>query len=59
MLQWLFIFIVIAIVAGALGFTGISEMAEGVAEIIFFFFIVLFLVAAFLMLLHSGPVVVL
>jgi len=57
MLEWIVIFLIISIVAGALGFSGISAMAESVAEMIFFFFIVLFFVAFCVYLLH--PVTVL
>lgn len=57
MLQWVVIFLIIAIVAGALGFSGISAMAEGAAEMIFFFFLVLFFVALCVFLLH--PILVL
>jgi uncharacterized membrane protein YtjA (UPF0391 family) len=52
MLQWLVIFLIISIVAGALGFSGVSAMAEGAAEMIFFFFLVLFFIALCVFLLH-------
>lgn len=44
MLTWVVIFLIIALIAGALGFTGLSSAAGGIAEIIFFFFLILFLV---------------
>ncbi len=44
MLTWVVIFLIIALVAGALGFTGLADAAGGIAEIIFFFFLILFLV---------------
>lgn len=53
MLTWVLIFLVISVVAGVLGFTGISEMAGGLAEIVFFFFLVLFLVGLTIMVTHQ------
>jgi len=52
MLEWVVIFLLISLVAGVLGFTGISAMAEGAAEIIFFFFLVLFLISLMVLLVH-------
>jgi uncharacterized membrane protein YtjA (UPF0391 family) len=45
MLYYALMFFVIALLAGILGFTGISIAAAGVAKIIFFIFLVLFLVS--------------
>ena len=45
MLYWAFVFLVIALVAGLLGFTGIYVAAAGIAKVLFFVFIVLFLVS--------------
>jgi uncharacterized membrane protein YtjA (UPF0391 family) len=42
MLYWTLVFLVIALVAGLLGFTGIYLAAAGIAKILFFIFIVLF-----------------
>ncbi len=53
MLTWIIIFLVVSLIAGALGFTPLSEAAAGIAEIIFFFFIILFLVSLVLMLTHQ------
>ena len=44
MLKWAFAFLVIALIAGALGFTGVAGAAMGVAKILFFLFVVGFLV---------------
>ena len=44
MLKWSFIFLVIAIIAGIFGFTGIEESAAGIAKILFFIFIGIWLV---------------
>ena len=42
MLRWALIFLVIAIVAGLFGFTGISAAATDIARVLFFIFIVCF-----------------
>jgi uncharacterized membrane protein YtjA (UPF0391 family) len=45
MLRFALIFLVVAIVAGMLGFTGISLAASDIARVFFFIFIVLFAVS--------------
>ena len=45
MLQWALTFLIIALVAGLLGFTGIYVAAAGIAKVLFFLFLVLFLVS--------------
>jgi uncharacterized membrane protein YtjA (UPF0391 family) len=45
MLRYALIFLVAAIVAGMLGFTGISLAASDIARVLFFIFIVLFAVS--------------
>lgn len=45
MLKWAIIFFVISLIAGALGFTGISETAGRIAKVLFFIFLLLFLLA--------------
>lgn len=42
MLKWAFIFLLIAIVAGIFGFTGIEESAATIAKWLFGIFMVLF-----------------
>lgn len=44
MLKWAFIFLVIGLIAGLLGFTGIAGASIGIAKILFFIFLVIFLV---------------
>ena len=39
MLKWALIFFVISLIAGALGFSGISEATAGIAKILFFIFL--------------------
>jgi uncharacterized membrane protein YtjA (UPF0391 family) len=48
-LHWSFIFLIVAIIAGALGFTGIAKDSAWIAKILFVIFLVLF-VASFLFL---------
>jgi len=45
MLGWALTFLVVALIAGVLGFTTIAGTAIGVAKILFYIFIVLFLVS--------------
>lgn len=45
MLRWSVVFLVIAIVAGLLGFTNIAGAAIGIAKILFVVFLVLFILA--------------
>ena len=45
MLQWSILFLVIALVAGALGFGVLSATAAGIAKILFVVFLVIFLVS--------------
>jgi uncharacterized membrane protein YtjA (UPF0391 family) len=51
MLKWALIFLVISLVAGALGFTGIAAGAGKIARILFGIFIAIFLVLLILGLL--------
>jgi uncharacterized membrane protein YtjA (UPF0391 family) len=44
MLHWSLVFLVIALIAGALGFFGIAGTAAGIAKILFFVFLVLWLI---------------
>lgn len=45
MLGWALTFLVVALIAGVLGFTTIAGTAIGVAKILFYVFMVLFLVS--------------
>jgi uncharacterized membrane protein YtjA (UPF0391 family) len=44
MLKWAFIFLIIGIVAGFLGFTGIAGASVALAKILFFVAIAIFLI---------------
>lgn len=54
MLQWAFTFLIIALVAAALGFGGIAGTATGIAQLLFYVFVVLFLISAVISLLQGG-----
>jgi uncharacterized membrane protein YtjA (UPF0391 family) len=45
MLQWALIFLIVALVAAAMGFGGIASASAGMAKILFFIFLVVFLVS--------------
>lgn len=53
MLRWALGFLIFALIAGVLGFTGIAGASVGFAKILFFVFIVLFLVAALMQVLQG------
>jgi uncharacterized membrane protein YtjA (UPF0391 family) len=44
MLRWAFIFLVIGLIAGLLGFTGIAGTSIAIAKTLFFVFLVIFLI---------------
>ncbi|MES2293462.1 MAG: DUF1328 domain-containing protein [Pseudomonadota bacterium] len=44
MLRWAFIFLIIGLVAGLLGFTGVAGASIAIAKTLFFVFIIIFLV---------------
>ena len=45
MLGWALTFLVVALIAGVLGFTTVAGAAMGIAKILFYVFLVLFLVS--------------
>jgi uncharacterized membrane protein YtjA (UPF0391 family) len=45
MLYYAVVFLVIALISGALGFFGVAGAAVGIAKILFFVFLVLFVVS--------------
>ena len=44
MLKWALIFFVISIIAGGLGFTGVSAATSGIARVLFFLAVGVFLI---------------
>ncbi|HEV7621316.1 MAG TPA: DUF1328 family protein [Flavisolibacter sp.] len=55
MLSWVIAFLIIAIIAGIFGFTGIFVAAVGIAKILFYIFLVLFLVSLIIHLVRGKP----
>lgn len=51
MLYWTLLFLVVALIAGVLGFGGVASAATGIARVLFFVFLVMFAVS-----LMSGSV---
>jgi uncharacterized membrane protein YtjA (UPF0391 family) len=55
MLGWTLMFLVIALIAGALGFSGVAGAATGIAKILFFIFIALLLLSLLARALRGNP----
>jgi uncharacterized membrane protein YtjA (UPF0391 family) len=55
MLHWALVFLVIALIAGLFGFTGIYVAAAGIAKILFFVFLLLLIVSLLTGGLRRGP----
>jgi len=55
MLGWVLTFLVVALIAAALGFTGIAGAATGAAKLLFMIFIALLIVAAAASALRGRP----
>lgn len=51
MLYWTVIFLIIALVAGALGFGGLASTSAGIARVLFGIFLVLFIITAIMQLM--------
>lgn len=46
MIGWALTFLLLALVAGFLGFFGLAGMAAGIAKVLLFAFVILFLISA-------------
>lgn len=55
MLGWALIFLLLAVVAGGLGFGGIAGAATGIAKILFFVFLVLLVVTGIAQAVRGKP----
>ncbi len=53
MLSWALTFLVIALIAAALGFGGVAGTSAGIAKILFFIFIALFVISLIARLLNG------
>ena len=51
MLRWALTFLVLALVAGLLGFTGVAGESMAIARILFFIFLIVFIVSAIMSLM--------
>ena len=54
MLYWALVFLAVALIAGLLGFGGVSTAAAGFAQILFVLFLVLFLASVIAGLMRRG-----
>ena len=54
MLSWAVTFLVIALIAAALGFGGIAGTAAGIAKLLFFIFLAVFVVALIMGMMARG-----
>ena len=54
MLRWILIFLILAIVAAALDFTGIAGVSASIAKILFYIFLVLLLLSLIRQLIGGG-----
>lgn len=54
LLGWALIFLVVALIAAALGFGGIASASAGIAKTLFFIFLVVFVVLLILNFVGSG-----
>jgi uncharacterized membrane protein YtjA (UPF0391 family) len=55
MLNWALTFLVVALIAAALGFGGIAGTSAGIAKILFFVFIALFVLSMVMRALKGRP----
>ncbi|HVT89289.1 MAG TPA: DUF1328 domain-containing protein [Tepidisphaeraceae bacterium] len=55
MLYWTLIFLVIALIAAAFGFTGVAENSMGIARVLFAIFLILFVISLAFQLFRGGP----
>jgi uncharacterized membrane protein YtjA (UPF0391 family) len=53
MLGWALVFLVVALIAGLLGFTGLAVASAGIAQILFYIFVVLFVVSSLIYLIRG------
>lgn len=54
MLQWTLIFLVVALVAGLLGFGGLASASAGIARILFGLFLILFIASLIMQLIGTA-----
>lgn len=54
MIRWILAFLLLAIIAGALGFTGVAGASIAIAQTLFYFFLVLFVLAVLVHLVRGS-----
>ena len=54
MLRWALIFLVVGLIAGLFGFTGVAGAAISIARPLFYIFLVLFLISLVMHLIRGG-----
>jgi uncharacterized membrane protein YtjA (UPF0391 family) len=54
MLRWILTFLLLAIIAGALGFTGIAGASIAIAQTLFYIFLILFVISLIVHLARGG-----
>ncbi|MES2657571.1 MAG: DUF1328 domain-containing protein [Verrucomicrobiota bacterium] len=55
MLNWTLTFLILALIAGVLGFTSVAGAAASIAQALFFVFLILLVVSAWGRSLHDKP----
>ena len=55
MLRWAFIFLLLAVAAGIIGFTGLAGASTGLVRTLFFAFVILLMIAAVIGAFKEGP----
>lgn len=55
LLHWALVFLVVALIAAALGFTGIAAAATGIVKILFFISLIIFVILPLIGLLGRRP----
>lgn len=55
MLRWILTFLVIGLIAGLFGFTGVAGTATDIARVLFYIFLVLFVVSLLVGALRGKP----
>lgn len=55
MLGWALTFLVVALIAGVLGFTTIAGAAISIAKLVFYVFLILFVVSLIMNFVRRGP----
>ncbi|MDX5359612.1 MAG: DUF1328 domain-containing protein [Rhodobacterales bacterium] len=55
MLGWAITFLIVALIAGVLGFGGIAGTSVGIAKVLFFIFIILFVVSLIARAIRGRP----